>query len=731
MFRALSSFGGQTYFGAEVGQLVSGRWLNSIIDITLRVVFGDKFGFIAYSFIFFFVSFLYTYKIARKFLKEEIYSFSVALFYAFNPLSLFFLSQTGMMLSYSFVPAFFNSFIDFFENEDFTAKNLFIFTFSILIIFTNIRIFGFVCIVLIILFIIRFRYYYHFFTHRLNRVLVLILILFLSFLPVTYFYVSDLGSPISEKNGSTYLYRVPDSNYLYDISYENSKNESFYSAFYLKEVYDNFSVDFIRQRVVVVYSLIFLGFITYLFFRGVDDSRYDIGIKILYILCIFLFNFAHFFSRDIFFKFTYSYFPILSFSTAWVSILLLFVLTLLLIRVFDTYSQEVKRVVFLGTIIYVLLSIAPISFDNTYTETASIEDVPSEYLDTFSPVLDIESTLFIPSPNTKFNWLPYRINLAHNNSSFEYLDDNVRYRSVNYRDLYAEIRDGLSCNVISNLWLFNIKSIPLFLDTEEDSSWKFITPTTTHRLKTLLESCGENLDSFEDGNISLYKPHDYEKWDYLLYSPHKIYFEDSYNVLLGDKLFQKGSLFLNKDANQRIGYAEDDLLNGKELEIKKSRYNRHKFYIRINDVNPSESFFIHLSQTFSSSWKFKWISKDEYENVPCLDNYLSYDLSNNKYCNYEEKVILLDDLKYLKRSEIEEKNHFFGNFSGNTWLVETDKISSDYKSEDGDLYAVVIYDKQIVFSVLLYISVVTLFILLLLTLVSSIIKLIRRKNITI
>lgn len=735
LFRTINSFGGLTYFGSDVYQINSGRWLVYIVDILFRFLFGDRYGFILLLLLFFFAGYYFTFKLSRRLFDNYNIPFLIGIFYVFNPLAVFFISQPAIMLSYSFIPVFLYSIAGFALDRDFSFRNNLVFLFSLLFLSSYPRVIGLVLSFLIILFVYYWNYFFKFFRETWRNLFVLFLLAVLVNLPLIDSYLglfrtSSYG--YSTKEGSV-SYLNKDDNYLYDISYEIALKKPLYTAINigLDEYYDNYSVSFSIDKIFRIYSFIYLGFLILIYSVNFYREKEHSFVKLLFSTFLIVNSLAYFIGKEAFMHFTYDIFPFISFSTSWTSLLFILFYSIILGYNLKSQSYFLRGVTLVGLIIYLFISTRPLLLSNPYMQTLSREEIPQEYVGFFSGGSDPESSFFYPTPNVHFSWAPYRQFLYPNNSSLSWLDDNIRAGGVYYRDLFTKATENFNCNFIRNLWIFNIKSVPLFWDTEENSSWRFITPPTTHKLKILLDSCGENIESFEDGNISLYRPLDYEKWDYLLYSPQKILFEDSYNVLFDDKPFQNGSLILSKDVSPRIGYINGNLLKSKELEIKKSRYNRHKFYVKINGVNISESFFIHLSQTFSGSWKLKWITKGEYDSVPCINNYTSYDLSKNKYCNYKEKVILLDDLKYLRRSEIEAEKHFFGNFIGNTWLVETDKIPFEYDFEDGNLYAVVIFDKQIVFSILLYISTLTLVILLLLTLISSIIKLIMRKNITV
>jgi len=319
LFRTLSVFGGQTYFGSKSTQIVSGRWFVSLIDILTRFVFGDKWGFIVYMFLFFVTSFLSVSNLVKKFIKDESVGFLISLFYSFNPISLFFLSQPGIVLSYSSIPLFFYASTSFLKDKNFSLGNIFIFLISVITMTSNIRILGFAIILSIILLIHFWNDFIQILRNRLVSVVTVFLFLILVTLPFIYFYGAGLINLGKSKGGEMSLYRTPESNYLHDISYDKNKTVPFYRSFLpIIENYDFFYTEFYYKNIYEAYFLTFLGFVIFIFFYNFREKKFANLIKVLLLFSIITNGIAHYVDEQQFIKFSYNILPILSFTTSWV-----------------------------------------------------------------------------------------------------------------------------------------------------------------------------------------------------------------------------------------------------------------------------------------------------------------------------------------------------------------------------------------------------------------------------
>ena len=143
-----------------------------------------------------------------------------------------------------------------------------------------------------------------------------------------------------------------------------------------------------------------------------------------------------------------------------------------------------------------------------------------------------------------------------------------------------------------------------------------------------------------------------------------------------------------------------------QISYKKSVLQPTKIYTKIQNIGSKKWFLIQLNQTFWMSWKIKWITKEEFEEKNCINNNRNFVFTNNSFCEYKASILDLSDLKYLFRKWVKEQNHFEWNFVWNAWLVEEDDISSESKDKK-ELYAVIIYEKQIWYDLILLIALLT------------------------
>ncbi len=147
------------------------------------------------------------------------------------------------------------------------------------------------------------------------------------------------------------------------------------------------------------------------------------------------------------------------------------------------------------------------------------------------------------------------------------------------------------------------------------------------------------------------------------------------------------------------------------IRYKKSVLQPTKIYAKFGNIDLSKPFLVQLNQTFGMSWKLKWISKEEFEEKQCIDEYQEFDITQNKYCNYKAQILDIADTKYLDNPEVPSSQHFEGNFVGNAWLVKPENIPENMRN-DHELYAVIIYEKQIWYNWALIISGTTFVVLL-------------------
>jgi hypothetical protein len=114
-----------------------------------------------------------------------------------------------------------------------------------------------------------------------------------------------------------------------------------------------------------------------------------------------------------------------------------------------------------------------------------------------------------------------------------------------------------------------------------------------------------------------------------------------------------------------------------------------------------------MNLTFWMSWKFKWITQSEFDNVHCRDDYTTFEITDNSFCNYPSWVLRISDTRYLFKKSLDESTHFEWNYVWNTWLIDAKDLP---KNTDKILYAVIIYEKQIYYTWAIIIAGLTFFV---------------------
>ena len=234
----------------------------------------------------------------------------------------------------------------------------------------------------------------------------------------------------------------------------------------------------------------------------------------------------------------------------------------------------------------------------------------------------------------------------------------------------------------------------------------------------------KNFNTIEDNSYySIYQLKWISNYDNRIYSPKVVNrydsIEDYYN---SDIDINSNPLIINK----ALPYINNNDISSVNISYKKSPNSPNKYLIKISDFKDSESFIIHFNQSFSKSWKLKWIDKKQFENIKCNDSHISFTITNNSYCNYSEKSLLkLDDYSLLKNKWIDEGLHFSGNFIWNSWLISKQDIPWKIINDD-ELFAIIIYNKQLYYTLYLTIIWLSLIIILLITIIEECLLYIKR-----
>lgn len=712
----------ESYLSYDNTLLHSTRYIQDLINILWQNIT---------FFLFFVFCFLFSYKVFR-FLYNESWSFLGALIYTFNPISIYFLNLPWFFFSYFSLPLIIYAIYSFIKTKKYIYILLSILWFYFLLSYT--RILGIFWLLLVFIGIFFIKDLYWFIKKNIYKTIFFVFMHIIFFLPFLFalLYPSFSGDKLYFQGIWNY---ASESMELYGNSFYNwLLNTPFYEWFILKEPIKNFSWDFQNNLIYKMISLLFFSIIliyTLLYKRNNDYLITKLWLLLLF--TIFIIMWPHFLPLWIFINISYKYFPFISSNTFWLFLIYIPIISLFtafLLNLFKINSQILSyRFITILSYVFIFFSLWWIILQNDKLNNISIEDIPKAYVNTFY-AKEIQKYSYISYPSPKeyplvFKWSYYPFFIQNNSRYQPLLSDNKRL--VNYKQSYLHWNIKKDYNY--NLAILNLKNIFVFKDILNPKIGEFeyyevkdyVWESKMYYYKLINDS---NLYVKQDNeNFAQFWLNYDDKYEYKIYSPAKIipseidtFFETKIDIydkplLVDSKSFQK----IENIENFKIPKENQNI----NINVKESVLNPTKHYIKLSNIDTSKPFLLQMNQTFGMSWKIKWVDKSYFNEKPCLDEYTNYSITDNSVCQYKSKLIELEDIRLLGKPEVNNKNHFEWNFVWNTWIINPEDIPNEMKWEK-ELYAVIIYEKQIYYSYALIISWLTFLILIILTIIQEI-----------
>ena len=720
----LHSFSNITYFGFDGSTIQSSRLLQTFTKILPMELF----------YVFFFLgSFLSSYYVlCISFSKKA--SFYWALLFTFNPVSLYFLKQVWYTYSYFSLPLIILSVYYLLK----TNRLVFVFwlTIGVYLFSSYTRL---TWIYWLFLLILSWYYYKNIFhaikTRPLRFVSVSTIVIVINFPFIFSILFPYLNG---DKAYFSWLWNYANSFDSYQqYFYNRIKSEPFIESFYVKEIVNEFWSSWQKWIIFVWVSLIliFANIFSFALRKDKDYKKNALTTFLLWLLflTIFIKAWAEFMPEALFSWIAYTYFPFIANNTLWLYLLYIPILVYIFTNNLDYYSSRNKAQFFiLWWIAYVFISIFPLLpfHNNAKTQLVDIYSMPQDYIDTLYTKNTLhESTVFFPHETLYLEWNPYHIKL-HNNVNYELLF-HWDIRSVNQKQqTLKDVTYDILNYENTNLSLFNLKSIFVFKNivnipngTFDWYLWEELKEKSEYQYQKFLNN--RNYMAINDNeSFTNFQVKNAENFEYFIYSPQTIinseidtFFDEEIDinsrpVVIDSESFKKPEKidFLEvPESNQNI-----------KIDYKRSTINPTKYYLKLSNVDTSDDFLVQLNQTFWMSWKLKWIDEEDFRQYNYKENYEFFPITNNSFC-YTEWDWYLDslwDYKYLPLKEVKDDNHFEGNFVGNTWLVEPDDIRQEDIWKD-ELYAVIIYEKQLWYIWSIVISLGTLWLLIILSIIQE------------
>ena len=496
-------------------------------------------------------------------------------------------------------------------------------------------------------------------------------------------------------------------------------NSQFFEWFILTEITSNMAYFFQNGVIFQIVSLIFIFLVLFLalFYNYKKKDRFVAFLLIIFVGLIFVRMSSKFLPQDIFITFVYKYFPFLANNLSWIYIIYIPIIVYLFVFCLENINVKYgKQLLYSMFGVYIMVSIFPfINFANNYKlTTIDINAIPQNYKDTFfQEKIDRKGSMLLPNSGLYMDWSPYVFEFGNNSIYRNVFIANVRLTNAKQSEINRVINKIPLYN-INNTLIFNLKNIFVFHDVRNPKEYAL---KSEKYYKQLIGS-NDLYVKQENQNFTQFGFKKGDDLDFFTYVPASIYSQNLDNFFT--KKFDITQKPINIDPESfhypRVmkNFTIPENNKNIQIEYKNSPLQPSKIYLKFSQVDTTQPFLLQLNQTFWMSWKLKWISKQDFEEKKCESNWESFKLTQNSNCNYKSQILDLWDIKYLNYPSIPEENHFEWNFVWNTWLIRPNDIPNNIKNES-ELYAVIIYEKQIWYSIALVISWFTFACLLLLT----------------
>lgn len=690
------------YLSYDKGILVFLGLVHPIYSFLLIFLFGAESSqtiFIISGYVLAFFSF---YLFSGIFFKDNNIRYFLSLIYTFNPLSF---STQGAVYLLAGIPLYMYSFYKCVnDKKSISLKWLLLNIVSAYLMISYVRfaLINFVILIVYLYFLLRDISF-----QKFKRLIVLFLIYLLVFLP----FAISIFFHLTEKSETAVFYTQLFSNLL--------PRFEMYQAFNLLQ---SFNLKLYSSNLWILIGLAFFAYFLYLSVQ-IQKKHYSVFVVLnmfLLLLGISLFSFGRIFPAELHHH-VINLFPFISNGSEWA----LFITLIPFILLLGYISQFNKIHVYLFSLIFVTVSIIPLlNTQDFQLKKYSLHNIPRAYDEYFiEPYIGISKpTYYIPD----MCWRARYMDEA--DTPTQCINKGIKYSTIalsNPRvlsgdDYYFSIFLQKKADIDNLRITHNLKNIIIpddlvpakgpgpLINSKEVAEVK--------QINNILKN-NENLNLKSNVNFNHYFYKDMNNYDFLLYSPGSFSFIDEYTNLLTNAVsIDRVPVFASPDLKSRTA-----ALQQAGIKYKFDPLNPTVYYIMVDITNLDDDIFLQLNQTFSENWRLKLIDKNIYESNKCKTKYTFYKITNNSSCDISLNIYGINILKNLLERSVIDADQFKGNILGNLWLIK----SSDLKKyhNENKLYLVLVYEKQLYYTISLIISISTvLFIILMITIQEIFIK---------
>lgn len=672
------------YYSYNQGLLTYLNIIATTTNFALVYLLGPSVGQIWLFVLGYILAFLSFYLFAGLFFKKELVRYALSLIFTFNPLVF---NLQGIIIIYAAIPLYLYSFYRYyFDDSKIRFVYLLINLVSVYLWISYVRLFQanlFVIAPYVIYFLVGHKRLYP------KKIFLLLFFYAVVLLPFIYTALSQIfeKSSIAFNYGSAFK-KITELTYL-----TNAFNP-----------FTSFNLNLYEHRLWPAMGICFYIYFLYLLITY-TKKHYRLLLSVS--LLIIVFGITCYGLGTIFGEIAYLYLlSVLPFVTngAYWALYITVVPTLVVLGIV-TQDRPIRLIIY--TSFFAILAVSPFLFvSDFHFQKFNLSELPKQYYEYFTkPYKGIpEATLYVP----RTCWRAKYMDISHVPTQCFNLSN--QYAPVNYdnqRFLFGDISSfsqKLYGNTdIDNLRIImNLKHIIVATDIihERDKQGKTIDQSeainSSKTAKTIFDS-NNLLSSNKNESFMHYYFTDKNHYDFFIYSPKAVVNKD-FNNALDDSL----------DVNSRpvvfeSGYSLPSNLQGPTIYYKQSPENSTFYPMRISNIVGAEKFILQFNQTYNKDWKIKQVNKEYFESITCSDDWKSFKITNNFRCQYENALVYIKNISLLTKPELAATEPLKGNLIGNAWIIDPRQLPID---QDGgeDLYAVIIFEKQLWYTITILIA---------------------------
>lgn len=698
-----STFDNWTIFWYEQTIHHNARWISNTFQNLVYLVFWGNFS--SQIFIYF-IFFIWIYFFWKKVLKALDINRSVIplVLLMFNPITIYLLNQMGHMFSY-IAPLIILTWLFGFYKDSNKYISLFyicIWT-NLLLSYPRLTVLYWLFVIVLFFVFISFEFWIkNYFSKNLKlffkkSAIVLAVIIASHLTLVNDFYYKIQASSYT-KWALEYMEQFSKINWV--IMYNTTNRIPINDNFIIREITWNTGLKIQNSSFYSNFFLFFLIIVLY------EISKYDLKkyfkYKVLLLTCLILFlmgflilSLPKYTQTETFIDLTFYKLPIFVNNLRWMYSIMIFAFILIIALI----TNQNRKLILLKSLslVFSLLCIIPVFYNYKLTP---IDHWSSLLLKSLIDEENVWTTFYPNAVILTLSWsYPIQTNLFANK---EVISGNTRIVNSRQADLYPLLN---SWDPQKNI-LFNHKYVILYKDIRNS----FYGEYDYFPIRDYLNEAELAYSWFvNDQNLVLDEENEYyykfsikssNQYDYSMYSPNKVHFEDAKHYFLSWEVLPHRTQLVDSNSIIWTQNIENFVLPNENSEVfteyKKSNTNPTLYLVHLSNVDLSKNFLLQFNRTYSIGWKLKWISKDYYDSYKCNSDFKSFPLTKNQYCNFDDRNIFISSLQYLKFFflwGVDELNHYEGNFAGNGWLISPEDLGIQNWNWD-ELYAVIYFEKQ-------------------------------------